>query len=777
MPGLNVDELSAIVSATFADFDDIARDAPSLQDHRCPRAYTPSLDPLAVPAPSRFPRSTTRLAATIIRKVKSHASSFPFVSVPPLSRPSTPAVPMPSSFLPSPGPSAPPSPPAKRPRSRARSLPRTLFKRHPKDSPPPPPPLPRVPRRPLNPPVPLASYLSASPDAPPRGRDPPRLSPRLSFVYGIPPAIERSPGSSNARIVALPPLSAHSRAPPPVRSFPLLFSRVFTMCISPSNPPSSCPRSRAKCTIALRPARRSPSPPLPVAPGDPPSLPPLPPITFPSPPKNSTVRSPQRTTPSGKMTSYSPLRALGAPSRAPQHPTASSSPARSPLDNFTRPPGSASSLLAPPLPPALSTRSNSLPTPSPLLLPFPLPPDSAGDAITLRVTTPQPRPPPQQPLPRTPPSAGLRPRLGSRQRKDSERTILFRPKHTRTHSRSRPLRADAAAAIAHALRTSPRGLRAKPSRENTRGAVDEMFTGGQVPFTNPWADSFYINLGEETENAEPESDLEPERDFDTTKAKKKVSVASQCTTSSEWTTTTFQSSSCSTTVTAATTMSAQPSPLVAFFDNVEKPGQPSVGLDPSPLPRSPPQISSQLSTGVRLLPDGRPLPHILLLGAIPVCLEASNWAAFRASCMREDVVLQADECSRAQDVDVRVEIVDRADGVEVALRVRSPAVPCAREYLPAIPRMSPIEFDASFGCFGGGLDARGGDADARGGRTFPRKAGEVREGCPVLAFEVRLPTTLRALGRRAGELGLGSGVSFGSVEQDPAVVERSGWFE
>ncbi|KAI0034339.1 hypothetical protein K488DRAFT_69200 [Vararia minispora EC-137] len=593
-PGLPPDELEHLVLTTFKDFDSIGHNDLCI-DLMPPPVFEHDDDgDLDGHAASSRARPPGRLAASLLRKVKSHASSLL------------------SSASSRPAPSRPQQP---RRRPRTKSLPRHAALRpspSPSPGPAPAPPVPALPRlhsphsidlgRPQTP-VAAAAHVSASTPPSPSSSARLRTRPRLSFLFQASPLRSHSRADRREHDGSDPPSVRRPSRPPFCRS----------------RSPLRQPLPRPRLVIPSRSASD-------------PSSSPVHTLSIYSPHPDSvwtpalTDASPQQTSPPSTLSSASqscsPLTPVAdplfhgeddpfrkqdvipvppSPPRRPRVPKSKSTPKLARLfvapspPPFLRPVPSLGSASATTLPYDLNASQSSLPSASPdVCLPFPLPPDSAQDAITVRVATPTfppARPPPSRPLPRIPeatPHVTVTPHTAPA----SQTSFIIPPLPDVTEeargrsSRTRVLSPDAVAAL-RALPSppSPKSVdanHARPPREvfllaapaarkrprspfpllepkeikprsltdrDLRDAVDAILQEGGVPLANPWTSPH--SSPRLDDGVYPDS---PDIDSFSTKDRpgKKGSVASTATTAS------YQSAL--STITAATTVSPNASP-------------------------------------------------------------------------------------------------------------------------------------------------------------------------------------------------------------------------
>ncbi|KAI9436129.1 hypothetical protein BJY52DRAFT_1387361 [Lactarius psammicola] len=501
---------------------------------------------------------------------------------------------------------------------------------------------------------------------------------------------------------------------------------------------------------------------------------------------------------------------------------------------------------------------------SPLSLTFPLPPSSQDSVpvpvLTVQATPPAPSPPPAYPPPLSPPPSeplpclppvGLdnaspsEPSEGPQKEKSSRRVsgrdsskpvqkstpagqALRRHSHARADRSPSSFTNQYRIASSHAedrdfRRTKEKRTPRKKDRPLTpfplpllAGQVKHDPTGRlQALEAAPCLTSSQTDPAiDQTADAMPDSEVEPDLDFNSSKARKKTSVSSaksaqsaisDISTASESTTT--SSTSIITTSTAATTVS----PSISAHTSVDKTrhesqvpitdeGGTTVNAEMystlSPWPdSSSPEIFATQSAGIYLKQGGtivhEPPNDLLLAGGEQVIVGATGWAEFRNFCdVHRDISLRLAGSTRRDDVAdilvVEVQHSGKVRGVELLLYPRPPS-PCMNadlsrripgsyplsldlsSLLPVIPRISPIDISQSAWneWMGSTLALEGTpplcDGPQLSGIRVPDEPNHVHDGevrRTLLAFVAILPTTLRDLVIRAGEMCLLDGVAY-----------------
>lgn len=488
---------------------------------------------------------------------------------------------------------------------------------------------------------------------------------------------------------------------------------------------------------------------------------------------------------------------------------------------------------------------------SPLSLTFPLPPSSQKSAsfpgVTVRVTTHTPGPPPAYPPPRTPPPSGPLPSpppadtsrarssartqkgVVPRRRSGTDFGKLTPTRHTQ-RGRS-PLQMDrpldpflSRNKLIHpplkersdvAKRTQQKSAPRRRDRPVTPFPLllpvgrSEPVTAGRLEasdmatrFICPRENSAFDQGGD----AIPDSETEPDRDFDFEKARKKTSICSatsaqttesSLSTTSASTTTTFVS--VVTTMTAATTVSPSTSPQmsttkpphvsqVLITDEEGRIVSAATYGTPSSWPPSPPHVCSDASSpGISIEQGGivgNASSDLFLVPGELVIVGASSWTEFRNYC---DTCHVAALCLASNPygngiVDVLAVETQHAGetrGVELRIVARTPSPRTSADFqgripgtyplssdspslLSVIPCISPIDIPQS--TWGErrksalGLDGVPPLNTSRSGLTLgnhldPATDDRNKHG-PALAFTATLPTTLRDLVKRAEGMNL-----------------------
>ncbi|KAI0248080.1 hypothetical protein BJV78DRAFT_1239805 [Lactifluus subvellereus] len=521
--------------------------------------------------------------------------------------------------------------------------------------------------------------------------------------------------------------------------------------------------------------------------------------------------------------------------------------------------------------PAPSPGRNVLPA-SPFLGPstsltFPLPPSVPESlplpGVTVRVITPTPGPPPAYPPPPTPPPfgplpcpppagevvasrtrpSGRLPKESSRRsRRDSTKLIPRSTPTGQVQRRRSRLRVDKSsppfaprpmpappcleersldsAQWTHEKRaprrrdrpSSPFPLPLLPirARQDPTGRLEALKAAAR--FADPWKDSIFHQF-DQSADAIPDSEVEPDRDFDSDKARKKVSVSSATSAQSAV-------SSISTTFTSTTTSSTSivttltiDSPLTCPCISADKPNHVSqvhitdedgsaVGAAMYNTPSSwlakasPSSVKPPArSPGIYVKQGGTLTMHgdqsdLFLADGEHAIIGTSGWIEFRSYCdARGDVSLCLAGSPHGNGVaDVLVFEIQHAGktcGVELMLIPRTPSadfpgrIPGSYplspsdlpSLLPAVPHTSSADVPQSpwIKWCGSVLGLEG--------VPPPREASCIRPLSPslaglkignhldsgtqrnaVLAFVTTLPTTLRDLAERAGEMNLLDGI-------------------
>ncbi|KAI9445599.1 hypothetical protein H4582DRAFT_2184605 [Lactarius indigo] len=481
---------------------------------------------------------------------------------------------------------------------------------------------------------------------------------------------------------------------------------------------------------------------------------------------------------------------------------------------------------------------------SPLSLTFPLPPspqDSVSFTVpTVQVTPPAPSPPPAYPPPLSPPpfeplpcppplgvgdASLLEPLEGlhkeesskSRSGRDASKPVQKSTSARQLNSHARADRSPSSFTDqyrAASSRAEDRDFRRTPGKRIPRrknrpltpfplpllaGQVKHDPTGRlQALEAAPCLTSSQADPAiDQTAEAMTDSEVEPDLDFNSSKARKKISVSSaksaqsaisSFSTASESTTT--SATSVATTSTAATTVS----PSISTHTSVDKTGSQVPIADEdgtivsvemystlSPPDSPSPEIFAIQSAGIYLKQGGtimhEPPNDLLLTGGEQVIVSATDWAEFRRFCdAHHDTSLRLAGSTQGAGIAdilvVEVKYSGKVRGVELLLYPRHPSpctnadfirrIPgsCPLSGLPTIPCVSPIDIPQSAcnECIGGALALEG---------TPPLHGGPQISGIKVLnepncvhgsemrrtllVFVTIFPTTLGDLVMRVGE--------------------------
>ncbi|KAH9005845.1 hypothetical protein EDB86DRAFT_1143159 [Lactarius hatsudake] len=410
---------------------------------------------------------------------------------------------------------------------------------------------------------------------------------------------------------------------------------------------------------------------------------------------------------------------------------------------------------------------------SPLSLTFPLPPspqDSVPFAVpTVQVTPPAPSPPPAYPPPLSPPpleplpcpppvgvgdasppeplqgpfkeGSSCRRRSGRDLSKPVQKSTPARRLHSHARADRSPssftdqYRAASSRAEDHDFRWAPeRRIPRKKNRPLTpfplpllAGQVKHDRTGrlraleAASCLTSPQTDPAI----DQTAEAMTDSEVEPDLDFNSNKARKKISVSSAKSAQSAISgfstasgSTTTSSTSIATTSTAATTVS----PSISTHTSVDKTGRESqvladedgtiVGAEMystlSPIDSPSTEIFAIQSAGIYLKQGGtmhEPPNDLLLAGGEQVIVGATDWREFRNFCdAHHNTSLRLDGSTRGDGIAdilvIKVQHSGKVHSVELLLYPRHPSlctnVDLTRRIpgsyplsdLPAVPRVS-----------------------------------------------------------------------------------------
>ncbi|KAI0005325.1 hypothetical protein BJV74DRAFT_803394 [Russula compacta] len=495
------------------------------------------------------------------------------------------------------------------------------------------------------------------------------------------------------------------------------------------------------------------------------------------------------------------------------------------------------------------------PSRSPLSLTFPLPPSALESVplpgVTVRVTTPTPGPPPVYPPPLIPPPSGPLPcppladsnnpsqaRLPARLQNDVSRRCSGRdsgklipestppeqtpgqrpplwmdrplaPSTPRNVPAPSPLEGRPSAAKLTQQRSAPR-RRDRPATpfplllqagriQDSTGRLDASNTETRVP--GPREQSAFDQGADEI----PDSEVEPDRNFDSDKARKKTSVSSnssaQTTVSSTSTTsvsTTTSFLSVITNGTVATTVSPSTSPQMRADKSCHV-SQVLVtdeeGRIVSAATYNTPSLSTSAnfdarSSGIYIEQGGsmhEALGDLSLVDGEQVIIGASSWTDFRGywdTCPDVSLSLAGNPDGNGV-LDVSVVEIQRAGkmcSVELWIIARTldplripgtyPLSSDSLSLFPVVPHASPIDIsqNALTKCSGSALGLQGISPHHEAGYFTPSHSRlglgsrlhcaheGVNQHRTVLSFTATLPTTLRDLSKRTGDMRLLDGV-------------------
>ncbi|KAH9177115.1 hypothetical protein EDB89DRAFT_1938232 [Lactarius sanguifluus] len=308
--------------------------------------------------------------------------------------------------------------------------------------------------------------------------------------------------------------------------------------------------------------------------------------------------------------------------------------------------------------------------------------------------------------------------------------------------------------------------------------------------TSPQADPAI----DQTAEAMTDSEVEPDLDFNSNKARKKISVSSAKSARSAisgFSTTSGSTTTSSTSIATISTAATTVSPSISTHASVDKTGRESQVLIAdedgtivstemystlSPPDSPSPEIFAIQSAGIYLKQGGtmhEPPNDLLLAGGERVIVGATDWAEFRNFCdARHNTSLRLDGSTRGDGIAdilvVEIQHSGKVRGVELLLYPRHPSlctnVDLTRRIpgsyplsdLPAVPRVS----SSQSVCNEWSALALEGtpplhDGPQLSGIRAPNEPNYVHDGemrRTLSAFVTILPTTLRDLVMRAGDI-------------------------
>ncbi|KAH9060714.1 hypothetical protein EDB87DRAFT_1613491 [Lactarius vividus] len=309
---------------------------------------------------------------------------------------------------------------------------------------------------------------------------------------------------------------------------------------------------------------------------------------------------------------------------------------------------------------------------------------------------------------------------------------------------------------------------------------------------------------DQTADAMTDSEVEPDLDFNSSKARKKISVSSAKSAQSAISSFSIASGSTSTSSTSIATASTAATTVSPSITSVDKTGHGSQvpiadedgtivsaemysTLSPPDSPS--PELFALQSAGIYLKQGGtimhEPPNDLLLAGGEQVIVGATDWVEFRNFCdARHDTSLRFAGSTRGDGIAdilvVEVQHSGKVRGIELLLSPRHPS-PCTNADFtrripgsyppsdpPALPRVSPIDVPhcACNEWIRGPLTLEGTpslrDGPQLSSISVLNEPNRVHEGemrRTLLALVAILPTTLRDLVIRAGETCLPDGIA------------------